>query len=261
MPSHVVEVRAEAMDRFRRDIERRASGHVVGRSVHELVQDGHRQHHQQLAGAHRGLLGGHPAAAARGFRTPAPAPSRAGADAGADLAAPSWTSPRRAVRTARLASRAGRRHGRADQATGAAARRWQAIVLASSGDGQTRRRASDAVRLAGAVLLFAVSSRSIHFNPQAELRLAHLMNSPPDGIHWLITLAWLLGTVAVMAVAVVSGILTRRLALLRDVIVSGIVAWLACVAAGAVLGSTGGSPTRRRTSARSTLGSRACASP
>ena len=115
-------------------------------------------------------------------------------------------------------------------------------MLASSGDGQTRRRASDAVRIAGAALLFLGCVVVIHFNPQLELRLATLMNSAPDGIHWLITAAWLFGSVVVIAVAVVWGILTRRLPLLRDVIASGIVAWLACVAAGALLGSTGGRP-------------------
>jgi uncharacterized protein (TIRG00374 family) len=125
---------------------------------------------------------------------------------------------------------------------GAGSRRWQAIVLASSGDGQTRRRASDAVRVAGDLLLFLVCVVVIHFNPQVEVRLANLLNSAPSGVHWLITAAWLFGSVAVMAVVVVWGILTRRLPLLRDVIVSGIVAWLACVAAGAVLGSTGGRP-------------------
>ncbi len=115
-------------------------------------------------------------------------------------------------------------------------------MLASSGDGKTRRRASDAVRLVGSTLLFVVSVVVIHLNPAVEARLAHLLHSPPDGIHWLITWAWVVGSLGVMAVAVVSGILTRNIPLLRDVVVSGLASWLMCVAAGTLLGDTGGRP-------------------
>jgi len=125
---------------------------------------------------------------------------------------------------------------------GAAARRWQAIVLASAGDGKTRRRASDAVRLGGALVLFALSVAVIRFNPSVEIRLAHLLNSPPTGIHWLISILWWLGALGVVAVALVSGLLSWRIALLRDAIVGGVVTWLACVGAGLLLGSTGGRP-------------------
>ena len=125
---------------------------------------------------------------------------------------------------------------------GAGARRWKAIVLASSGDGKTRRRASDAVRLAGSLVLFLACVVIIRFNPRIEVRIAHLLNSPPNGILWLITLTWILGSLGVIAIAVVSGAVTRNVPLLRDVALSALATWLACVAAGVTLGHTGGRP-------------------
>jgi len=125
---------------------------------------------------------------------------------------------------------------------GAAARRWQAIILASAGDGKTRRRASDAVRLAGAALVFVVSVAVIRWSPSIEIRLAHLLNSPPTGIHWLITVLWWFGALGVLTVALVSGLLSRRVALLRDAGAAALVTWVACLGAGLLLGSTGGRP-------------------
>ncbi|HXX88782.1 MAG TPA: hypothetical protein VEI83_01000, partial [Acidimicrobiales bacterium] len=126
--------------------------------------------------------------------------------------------------------------------SGAGARRWQAIVFASQEGGQTRRRASDAVRILGATLVFLVTVAALRLGPVAEVRLAHLLDSSPLGIKWVVTFLWVASALAVIALVVVWGAFTKRIALLRDVATSGVLAWLVCVGAGALLGSTGGRP-------------------
>jgi uncharacterized membrane protein YbhN (UPF0104 family) len=121
-------------------------------------------------------------------------------------------------------------------------RRWRAIVFAPVGDGQTRRRGSDGVRVGLAVLALLVCWVITRANSNAEHAVATSLSSPPQGIRWLISTIWWITSLGVIAIIAIMALLSRRWSAIRDVAVSGLGAWLICVIATAVFGSTGGRP-------------------
>ena len=85
------------------------------------------------------------------------------------------------IRRNPVAALAGRRTGSAGPET---AQRLRAVVLGPRGGGTTRRRASDAFRLAFAVVIVAVSVPVMRANSAAELSIVHALNPPPEAIRW-----------------------------------------------------------------------------
>ena len=65
----------------------------------------------------------------------------------------------------------------------------RAAVLGARGGGTTRRRASDAFRLAAAVIAVAVTIPVMRANSAMELRLVHFLNPPPAAVSWLVAAA------------------------------------------------------------------------
>jgi len=122
------------------------------------------------------------------------------------------------------------------------ARRLRAAVLGPRGGGTTRRRASDAFRFALAVVVVAVSIPVMQANSPAELRLVHALNPPPEGISWLVTSVFWLGSVGVVALLVVLGLLVPRLAAVRWTAVAAVVTWAVCLLLGQILGPAAGRP-------------------
>ena len=123
-----------------------------------------------------------------------------------------------------------------------AARRLRAAVLGPRGGGTTRRRASDAFRLGFAVVVVAVSVPVMRANSAAELRLVHALNPPPTGISWLVTWVFWLGSVGVIVLLVILGLLVPRLAAIRWTAVAVVVTWVVCLLLGAILGPSAGRP-------------------
>jgi uncharacterized membrane protein YbhN (UPF0104 family) len=115
-------------------------------------------------------------------------------------------------------------------------------VFAPVGDGQTRRRGSDGVRLGLAVLALLLCWVITRANSNAEHAVATTLGSPPNGIRWLISTIWWVTSLGVIAIITVMALLSRRWSAIRDIAVSGLGAWLICVVATAVFGSTGGRP-------------------
>src|SRR5262249_8669347 len=122
------------------------------------------------------------------------------------------------------------------------ARRLRAAVLGPRGGGTTRRRASDAFRFALAVVVVAVSIPVMQANSAAELRLVHALNPPPEGISWLVTSVFWLGSVGVVVLLVVLGLLVPRLAAVRWAAVAAVVAWGVCLLLGQSLVPPAGAP-------------------
>jgi hypothetical protein len=140
------------------------------------------------------------------------------------------------IRRNPVAALAGRRTGSAGPET---AQRLRAVVLGPRGGGTTRRRASDAFRLAFAVVVVAVSVPVMRANSAAELSIVHALNPPPEAIRWLVTSVFWLGSAGVIACLAVLALLVPRLAAVRRIAVA---TWAVCGLLGTVLGPAAGRP-------------------
>jgi len=118
--------------------------------------------------------------------------------------------------------------------------RLRAVFLGPRGGGTLRRRASDAFRLGLAILVVAVSIPVMRANSAAELAIVHTLNPPPEGVRWLVTTMFWLGSVGVVAGLAVFALLVPRLAAVRRIVVAGLAAWAVCLLLGAALGPAAG---------------------
>ncbi len=121
-------------------------------------------------------------------------------------------------------------------------RSWRATFFAPVGDGQTRRRGSDAIRLGLAVLVVLLCWLFTRANSNAEHSIASVLSSPPNGLRWLVTAVWWAGPVGLIVAISVLALLSGRRSVIRDAGLSGLGAWLLCIVSSAVFGGTGGRP-------------------
>src|SRR5664280_2288431 len=96
-------------------------------------------------------------------------------------------------------------------------RPWRAIFFAPVGDGQTRRRGSDAIRLGLAVLVVILCWVVTQVNSSTEHSIASVLSSAPNGIRWLVTTIWWVGSVGLIVVVAVLALLAKRWSVIRDV--------------------------------------------
>jgi glycosyltransferase 2 family protein len=120
--------------------------------------------------------------------------------------------------------------------------RLRSTVLGPRGGGTTRRRASDAFRLALAVVVVLVSIPVMRANSAAELAIVRAVYPPPAAISWLVTSVFWLGSAGVIALLVIVGLLVPRLTAIRWTAVAGVLAWVVCALLGVLLGSAAGRP-------------------
>ncbi len=120
--------------------------------------------------------------------------------------------------------------------------RARSMVLGPHGGGPTRRRASDAVRIGLSVLVVALCVPLARANTSVEVHLTQLLTPPPNGVRWLITTLWFLGSLGVIALLVVIGLLVPRLAAVRQMALAGGTALVACLLIDAALGVSAGRP-------------------
>ncbi|MGH9092556.1 MAG: hypothetical protein ACRDZR_14455, partial [Acidimicrobiales bacterium] len=120
-------------------------------------------------------------------------------------------------------------------------RRWRSIVFAPSGDGGARRRrGSDGIRVAAAVLVVACCWLITTVPAHAEVAVVRFLTPPPHGVAWLVNLVWWLGSAGVIVVLGVLALLSHRREVARDVLLSGLVAWVLSLLAQGVIGAGGG---------------------
>jgi len=120
---------------------------------------------------------------------------------------------------------------------------WRSILFAPVGDGQTRRRGSDAVRVGLSLLVILLCWLATRVNPSSERALINIIAPPPDGVRWAVSSVWWLGSFGVIVLVALLALVSRRWTVIRDCLLSGVGAWLICVALSAVFGADGGRPT------------------
>jgi glycosyltransferase 2 family protein len=121
-------------------------------------------------------------------------------------------------------------------------RRWRSILLAPVGDGQRRRRGTDGMRLAAAVLALACCLLIIHYDSRIDRAIVAVIHPPPWSITWLVTVVYQAGSFGVVIVLVAVALLARRWEIARDLVLSA--AGTAAVSGLLIvwLGSRGGRP-------------------
>src|SRR6201981_1701036 len=89
--------------------------------------------------------------------------------------------------------------------------RLRSTPLGARGGGTHRRRASDAFRVALAIVVVLVSIPVMRANSAAELSIVRAVHPPPAAISWLVTSGFWLGSAGVVVLLVVVGLLVPRL--------------------------------------------------
>jgi len=121
-------------------------------------------------------------------------------------------------------------------------RNWRSVMFAPAGDGQRRRRGSDGVRLAAAVLVLGCCLLLIRFDSRMDRAITAVIHPPPWSIEWLVTVVYQAGSLGVVLVLVTLALVARRWESARDVAVSA----AGAAAIGGILilflGSRGGRP-------------------
>lgn len=79
-------------------------------------------------------------------------------------------------------------------------------------------------------------------NPSSERALIHIVSPPPDGLRWLVTSVWWIGSIGLSIVVIVLALVSRRWSVLRDCLFSGGGAAVLCAVSIHVLGISGGRP-------------------
>lgn len=119
---------------------------------------------------------------------------------------------------------------------------WRSILFAPIGDGQTRRRGSDGFRVGLALLVIVLCWLATKVNSSSERAIIHALTPPPDGIRWLVTSVWWIGSVGLTVAVVVLALVSRRWSVIRDCLLSGVGASLFCGLLALFFGVNGGRP-------------------
>jgi hypothetical protein len=129
----------------------------------------------------------------------------------------------------------------------AAVRDWRSLVFAPLGDGQRRRRGSDGVRLAVAVVATVCAVVAVQSNSRPEEVIAGVLSPPPNGVRWLVDVFWIGGSFGTVAVLALLAALRRRWDVLRDLTLAAGGALAVSGILVLVLGAAGGRPRTRST--------------
>ena len=125
---------------------------------------------------------------------------------------------------------------------GPVVRDWRSLVFAPLGDGQRRRRGSDGIRLAVAVLATLCAVLAVQSNSRPEEVIAGVLSPPPDGVRWLVDVFWIGGSFGTVAVLLLLAAVRRRSDVLRDLAIAAGGALAVSGILVLVLGAAGGRP-------------------
>src|SRR5882762_9396929 len=119
---------------------------------------------------------------------------------------------------------------------------WRSVMFAPVGSGQRRRRGSDGVRLACAVLVLVCCLLVIRYDSRIDRAITQVIHPPPWSITWLVTVVYQAGSIGVAVVLVGLSLLARRWEIARDLGLSAAGTAAVCGILIALLGSRGGRP-------------------
>ena len=119
-------------------------------------------------------------------------------------------------------------------------RDWRSVMFAPVGSGQRRRRGSDGVRLAAAVIGLACCLLLIRYDSRVDRAIAQVIHPPPWSITWLVTVVYQAGSFGVVIALVILALVARRWEIARDLGLSAAGTAAVCGILIAVLGSRGG---------------------
>lgn len=121
-------------------------------------------------------------------------------------------------------------------------RTWRSIVFAPAGDEHRRRRGSDGVGLACAVLALVCCLLIIRYNSRIDRAVTQVIHPPPWSITWLVTVVYELGSLGVTIALVAVALIARRWAVARDIALSAAGAAAVSGILIVILGTSGGRP-------------------
>src|SRR6516162_948130 len=121
-------------------------------------------------------------------------------------------------------------------------RGWRSVIFAAVGSGQRRRRGSDGVRLAAAVVALVCCLLVIRYDSRVDRAIAQVIHPPPWSITWLVTVVYQAGSFGVVIVLVAMALVARRWEVARDLGLSVAGTAAACGVLVVLLGSRGGRP-------------------
>ena len=96
-------------------------------------------------------------------------------------------------------------------------RGWRSVLFAPVGDGQRRRRGSDGLRLAGAVLALVCCLLVIRYDSRIDRAITQVIHPPPWSITWLVTVVYQVGSYGVALALVLLAVVARRWDIARDI--------------------------------------------
>jgi glycosyltransferase 2 family protein len=121
-------------------------------------------------------------------------------------------------------------------------RDWRSVIFAPVGSGQRRRRGSDGVRLAAAVVALVCCLLVIRYDSRVDRAITQVIHPPPWSITWLVTVVYEVGSIGVAVVLIGLALLARRWEIARDIGLSAAGTAAVCGILIALLGSRGGRP-------------------
>src|ERR1700756_683562 len=96
-------------------------------------------------------------------------------------------------------------------------RSWRSVVFAPVGDGQRRRRGTDGLRLASAVLALVGCLLVIRYDSRVDRAIVQVIHPPPWSITWLVTVVYDLGSFGVTIALVGLALIARRWGVAGDI--------------------------------------------
>ena len=121
-------------------------------------------------------------------------------------------------------------------------RGWRSVLFAPVGDGQRRRRGSDGLRLAAAVLGLVCCLLAIRYDSRIDRAVAQVIHPPPRSITWLVTVVYEAGSFGIAIGLVLLALVARRWVVARDLAVSAAGTAAVCGILILFLGTRGGRP-------------------
>jgi len=126
-------------------------------------------------------------------------------------------------------------------------RKFSSIFFAPKGDGTRRRRGTDVSRVVASILIVLFLGLLLSSHERIQTELTKALHPPAQGISWLVTVLWDLGSAGAIVLVIAVAVLDRRMEILRDLAVAAGTAFVTCVALQHLLGVTANFPSSAST--------------